>query len=263
VPADVERRLAQALPQLYALRPAEEFPAHALAVVRAAVGGDKAEWTELDLGTGAFRVLVDRAPPALAGLAEARRAYMGTHPVLRHFRRTAVPDARLISDFTTRTAWHRSPLYGEFFAHVGVEDQLTALVSAPASTLRIGVSVDRDRPGFERDDRRLLDALRPHVAVARANALRLSAALARPAAPDGALDVLTDRQRAVLARIARGLTDAQIALELGISPRTVGKHVEHVLRRLGTHTRTAAAARWLVAGSAAATPWTAELAALD
>jgi DNA-binding CsgD family transcriptional regulator len=58
---------------------------------------------------------------------------------------------------------------------------------------------------------------------------------------------LTDRQAQVLALICRGLGDAAIAHELGISVRTVGHHVQHILGRLDVPSRTAAAAVALAA----------------
>jgi DNA-binding CsgD family transcriptional regulator len=253
-------RVASLLPDLYALKRADEFPAHALGLVRRAVGGNKADYTQLDLVTGDFQVLVDPVPPQLRALADARRAHMLQHPVLHHFRQTAVPDARLISDFLTPKAFRRLGLYGDFFAHLGVEDQLTVLVSAPESTIRAGISIDRDRPAFADRDRRLLDGLAPHLRAARDNAARFSDALAAPSEGGVALDRLTDRQRDVLAEVSRGLTDAQIALELDISPHTVRKHVEHILSRLGTPTRTAAAALYLTGSGVVGAPeWTASI----
>jgi DNA-binding CsgD family transcriptional regulator len=56
------------------------------------------------------------------------------------------------------------------------------------------------------------------------------------------LDRLTPRQRAILAHVARGETDAQIGEALGIAAATVNKHLERIYERLGVHTRTAAAA---------------------
>jgi DNA-binding CsgD family transcriptional regulator len=53
---------------------------------------------------------------------------------------------------------------------------------------------------------------------------------------------LTRREAAVLAHVARGETNAEIALALSISPRTAQKHVEHINAKLGVGTRTAAAA---------------------
>jgi len=53
---------------------------------------------------------------------------------------------------------------------------------------------------------------------------------------------LTAREREVLACIALGQTDTAISQTLGIAPKTVSKHVEHILEKLGVETRTAAAA---------------------
>jgi DNA-binding NarL/FixJ family response regulator len=55
---------------------------------------------------------------------------------------------------------------------------------------------------------------------------------------DGAppIDVLTARERDVLAGIARGLTNKEIAAELGISHRTVETHRESLMRKLGIRT---------------------------
>ncbi|HJS96659.1 MAG TPA: response regulator transcription factor [Solirubrobacteraceae bacterium] len=55
------------------------------------------------------------------------------------------------------------------------------------------------------------------------------------------LDQLTDREREVLVLIAQGRANKRIALELGISEKTVKNHVGHVLAKLGVTDRTQAA----------------------
>ncbi|MDP3658389.1 MAG: response regulator transcription factor [Brevundimonas sp.] len=55
------------------------------------------------------------------------------------------------------------------------------------------------------------------------------------------MNVLTERQSAVLACVARGLSNNEIAQELGISIGTVKTHVHAVLRRVGARNRTEAA----------------------
>jgi len=57
---------------------------------------------------------------------------------------------------------------------------------------------------------------------------------------DGA--ALTERERQVLALLERGMPDREIADELGISFKTVEKHVGSILRKTGAHNRTHAAA---------------------
>ena len=46
----------------------------------------------------------------------------------------------------------------------------------------------------------------------------------------------------MLSWVAKGKTNRDIADILGMSPRTVNKHLEHVFEKLGVETRSAAAA---------------------
>ena len=55
------------------------------------------------------------------------------------------------------------------------------------------------------------------------------------------VEPLTAREREVLARVAEGLTNKQIAAHLGISDRTVQFHLGNVLGKLGVASRTEAA----------------------
>ena len=55
---------------------------------------------------------------------------------------------------------------------------------------------------------------------------------------------LTCREREVLSWLGSGKTDKDIGAILGISPRTVHKHLQRVYEKLGVETRTAAAARY-------------------
>jgi DNA-binding CsgD family transcriptional regulator len=46
---------------------------------------------------------------------------------------------------------------------------------------------------------------------------------------------LTQREREVLALVATGMSAKEVARELGIAPRTVERHIDHI--RLKTRTR--------------------------
>ncbi len=75
-----------------------------------------------------------------------------------------------------------------------------------------------------------------------------------PGAPATPGEELTRREREVLELIAGGRSNKRIALELGISEKTVKTHVGHVLAKLGVSDRTQAAMlavrRGLVGGAA-------------
>ena len=73
----------------------------------------------------------------------------------------------------------------------------------------------------------------------------------RPAASPASL---TRRETDVLALLVGGLSDREIAARLGISPKTVEKHVGAVLRKTGTAGRTAAVVHALDRGWLSGTP---------
>jgi two-component system response regulator NreC len=52
------------------------------------------------------------------------------------------------------------------------------------------------------------------------------------------MDGLTDREQEVLAHLADGATNFEIGETLGISPKTVARHRENIMRKLGMHSRT-------------------------
>jgi len=78
-------------------------------------------------------------------------------------------------------------------------------------------------------------------------ALRQSEREVRPA---DALNTLTPREREVLAQIAEGLTNKEIARLLNVSPATIKAHVERIIAKLGVSDRTQAAVLVARAGPA-------------
>jgi len=72
-----------------------------------------------------------------------------------------------------------------------------------------------------------------------------------PAAPEPTTtEELTARERDVLRLVAEGMSDADIARELVLSPHTVHRHVANIFRKLDLHSRAAAAAYAARAGLA-------------
>ena len=53
---------------------------------------------------------------------------------------------------------------------------------------------------------------------------------------------LSPREREILTLLARGLRQDEIARELVVSPKTIGTHIQHILAKLGVHSRAQAVA---------------------
>jgi two-component system nitrate/nitrite response regulator NarL len=77
----------------------------------------------------------------------------------------------------------------------------------------------------------------PNELLARVRRL-LSAALVG----GGTAHKLTQRELDVLSFLVGGLSQSEIAEKLFISPKTVAKHIEHILAKLGVHSRAQAVA---------------------
>lgn len=67
---------------------------------------------------------------------------------------------------------------------------------------------------------------------------------------DPVLQSLTDREREVLALLARGLTNKEIAKALTITPNTVKRHLKSLFAKLDVNTRAAASAKAISMGLA-------------
>ena len=170
---------------------------------------------------------------------------MHEHPLVNHYRATGDGAALRMSDLIDRRAFHRLGLYAEFFRLVPAEYQLAITVAAPGTAV-VGIALNRARADFTDTERDLLAAVRgPLTAgLARAQARRSATdAMSRSAVAAWSGPAPTDRERAVLELVAEGRTNVAIAHALGISPRTVAKHLEQVYRKLGVANRAGAVHR--------------------
>jgi two-component system nitrate/nitrite response regulator NarL len=77
--------------------------------------------------------------------------------------------------------------------------------------------------------------------VSAFQSLRGEAALPRPAPATDPIHSLSPREREILAHIARGASNKEIARALNIAETTVKIHVQHILRKLDLNSRVQAA----------------------
>ena len=120
--------------------------------------------------------------------------------------------------------------------------QLTVTLTGPRCGL-IGMALNRRHSDFSDEDRELLNLLRPHIGQAAAIGMLLSEP--SPLAPltQEGTPLLTPRQSRVVQLVSAGYDDQSIGRLLGISPRTVHTHLQHVYRALGVTSRTEALAQ--------------------
>ena len=205
--------------------------------------------SECDLVTGPRRVV------GLPGVRLGERdiesfdRHFFEHPLVRFHGFECGRVTRRISDSLSRSEFRRSAIYADYYLHVGLEHAVAVPLLIDGRRLVSAVLNRRGLDFSERDCERL-EVLRPHLAFLYGQANRHAAAPwvadATPLLPNAAEvgpEGLTPRENEVLYWLAHGKTDAEIAALLGLSPRTVQKHLEHIYIKLGVETRTAAVMR--------------------
>ncbi len=137
-------------------------------------------------------------------------------------------------DIETSREQRNGGFFNEMMKPGGIEHELILALDAgaPQRTLRLlffrGPGAD-----FSPRDVAVLTLLRPHLQAAY---------LAHERSRHGP-SPLTGRQREILAYVALGYTNRQVARRLELSETTVRKHLENIFARLGVTSRTAAIAK--------------------
>ncbi|HEU4899468.1 MAG TPA: AAA family ATPase [Actinomycetota bacterium] len=184
-------------------------------------------------------------PAACAGWVEglARVALGERAAALAHFRQAADRLERLGVPFQAARARLG---YAEVAAWVRIgDDRLPAGPINGGTTPAVPRTSPADAVEAARRSLATFDRLGARPSADRARRL-LRALGERPAAtPRAATGELSQRELQVVRLVAAGLSNAEIAARLFISPRTVTTHLQHVYTRLGLPSRTALA-RWVL-----------------
>lgn len=205
-------------------------------------------WNEVDVGNGRIDAVTSAPVEGEPALSEAFITHVCDHPVIARQRSTGDPQPLAISDFVSPRTFLRTGIYADFYRHLDALDQLSFLL--PARQALIAVAVNRDRWGFSDRDRAVCALLRPLLAQTYrvvTTAAQMEELLRRCSGDirDHPLVTefqLSEREAEVLYDVAAGMASKQIAAKLGISRRTVDKHVQHAVAKLGVRTRLQAAA---------------------
>jgi DNA-binding CsgD family transcriptional regulator len=212
----------------------------------------RTDWVSLnDVGPDpASVVTVMRPDAAPAGLFERWAALAYENPLVQAIGRDGDGRARRFSDVCTRAELQATALYREVYVPLGVEFQIAFTLPADPGRI-VGVALSRADSDFTDDERDLLNLARPYVIQAYRNAIdhdRLRAAPAErmrgPLTDRG----LTGRETDALILVAHGCSARRAAGVLGISERTVQKHLERAYRKLDAAGRDEATSRcWALA----------------
>ena len=217
---------------------ASPFPSELLCKLASLVSCEYVTYCEIDRlrHETTFRVATD--PEEGFPADEAYWATLHEHPVRNHRSRTGDLGAFKIHDFLTPRELRRTQFYSDFLSPINPGGFLMSVcLPAPPGTTRT-FNFERGFNDFGERERALLELLQPHLLqFRRAAEVRRRARLTLAAAPEGAL---TERETDVLARVAEGMRNREIAEALWIAPGTVRKHLDNIYAKLGARTRTAA-----------------------
>ncbi|MCW3029352.1 MAG: hypothetical protein JWN81_2563 [Solirubrobacterales bacterium] len=177
------------------------------------------------------------------------------NPLLRRYLRTLDGRAYRFSDVISREELRGLALYREVYAPLGVEYQIA--FNLPASPDRVlAIALSRTSTDYSDAERDFANRARPFLIQAYLNAIAFQALRSGGTEPAAALverlvaEGLTPREAQVMRLVALGRSNNHVGAELGISARTVGKHLEHGFRKLGVGDRSTAAQRvWQLGGS--------------
>ena len=225
-----------------------QFARHGVARLRRLVPAELTTLSICNLESG-HRSVVSDVPGAISKQQiETFDRHFHEHPLVRAHGRNPAAETRRISDLVPAAEFRRTPLYNDYYRPIRLEHAMAVPIHVLGHEL-VSFVLNRSGRDFSDRDRACLESIRPHLG----NLFRLSreiegarASWGVPSASTARVDApLTGREREVLQWLAGGKTDKDIGAILGISPRTVHKHLQRIYEKLGVETRTAAVVRAL------------------
>lgn len=224
------QKLVTFLGELSEPRTAAEFPAHLVSLVEAMLPGVIVALDEIP-APGQYRLTHNLPidPAVAAGHFATLGACYQENPIYNIIQEAREVTAIRISDVASRRRFCNTTLYQEVFRHLSIEHQLHVVI--PVSVGQVSMSLNHRRD-FSDEQTELFRMLAPEIARAYHRAQS-----GPPATETLSGESLTARESEVLRWVSAGKRNSEIARILGISERTVEKHVERVLVKCGVESR--------------------------
>ncbi len=198
--------------------------------------------TRIDIESKSFQVLDvwESRPVRVGEIREAFERNIFDHPFVQHMLKHGPGGALMLSDFMTLPQLRRTRLYRETLEPVNFGRLLSVGSFGGPGVATLSVARPQTAPDFTERDRRMMELLQPHFDQARANIAHETLVRASRAESLKASG-LTPREIEVALWLAQCKTNPEIAIILATPVRTIEKHVEHILHKLGVENRVAAA----------------------
>lgn len=226
------RRIVQFLDSARPSDPADPVPPSTLSELTGLIAADQTDYFEVrpDGSILAFSMAFEEHHPAWLEEASVR---LGDQNPLHPFRWAPADGPLRMSEVISDRALQRLDYYNDFLWPAHIRDRLRVWLWRSTETAAC-VTLIRSGGRFSNRDKGVMAVLQPHLAAMRERSID---------ADDRPEEVeLTIREAQVVALVASGRSNAEIAHLLVLSPATVAKHLEHSYRKLRVTGRSEVAA---------------------
>jgi DNA-binding CsgD family transcriptional regulator len=226
------RRIVQFFDTAASSGPADPLPPSTLSALTGLIAADQADYFEVrpDGGILAFTMAFEEQNPAWLEEASVR---LGHQNPLNPFRWAPADGPLRMSEIISERQLRRLDYHHDFLRPAHIRDRLRVWLWRSAETAAC-VTLIRSDARFSDRDKAVMAVLQPQLAAMRERSIGADDL------PDEA--ELTIREAQIVALVATGRSNAEIAGLLVLSPATVAKHLEHAYRKLHVTGRSEVAA---------------------
>ena len=226
-PLEDARALLAAAERIGAVDTLADLRDVAVEVAFTLIPATRAGWVSIDRVTGVMSGVHLPAPiPEVIALMPRDLSEV---PLVEQLARGAEPLTLRISDVIAPDAWTASALCRDVYRPWGGEYQIGSLLARDSGVLDALAVFRAERDFTDRE-----------VAVVEGLARLVRVAAERIRRQRSGVELLTPRQRQVLAELESGATNREAAWRLGIAEKTLEHHLVAIYRRLGVSSRAAA-----------------------